>query len=199
MGTRHIVAVVVDDEVKVAQYGQWDGHIDGQGKTIADFLKKFDIESFKNRVRNCKFISDDLSKKIWVECGADPNSDSVSFEISDNHERLYPTLSRNTGAKVLQLIADGHGLLRNDIEFVADSLMCEFAYVLDLDNEVLEIYKGFNQGDVEVGQRFSELPKVVYNHCDYNVVKLIAELPFEQVNMRNLKALEKEIYKDEAV
>src|SRR5690606_27282651 len=31
------------------------------------------------------------------------------------------------------------------VEFASDSLFCEFAYVVDLDNDVLEVYQGFQK------------------------------------------------------
>lgn len=40
MGTRHLIAAVIDGEYKIAQYGQWDGDPEGQGLTVLDFLLK---------------------------------------------------------------------------------------------------------------------------------------------------------------
>lgn len=33
---------------------------------------------------------------------------------------------------------------QNDIDFIYESLFCEFAYIMDLDKDILEIYVGFN-------------------------------------------------------
>lgn len=38
MGTRHLIEVVVDGQIKVAQYGQWDGYPSGQGVDVLKFL-----------------------------------------------------------------------------------------------------------------------------------------------------------------
>jgi hypothetical protein len=32
MGTRNLTIVIADKKIKVAQYGQWDGYIEGNGK-----------------------------------------------------------------------------------------------------------------------------------------------------------------------
>jgi hypothetical protein len=45
MGTRHLIEVKIDGELKVAQYGQWDGYLTGQGVNIADFIhNKMDVD-----------------------------------------------------------------------------------------------------------------------------------------------------------
>ena len=49
MGTRHMVGVVLDGDFKIAQYGQWDGYPEGQGKTVLDFLRKADIRHSPRR------------------------------------------------------------------------------------------------------------------------------------------------------
>ena len=53
MGTRHFVGVIADGKYKIAQYGQFDGYIEGQGATVLEFLSNMmksekNIEIFKN-------------------------------------------------------------------------------------------------------------------------------------------------------
>lgn len=201
MGTRHVTVVVSNKKVKVAQYGQWDGYLSGQGKTIVEFIKdKMNFKTFQKSVNNCVFIDEVKAKQYWTEAGADPNSDLVSFEIADVHKRNHPQLSRDVGAKVLELIqnTDGKGLeLRDDLDFVCDSLMCEFAYVLDLDKKVLEIYKGFNKEKPK--GRFAKLKNEdeYSSKIGYNPVTLIKKFKFEDCNWKNLKAFEKKFYKED--
>lgn len=47
MGTRNLTMVQFNNEIKVAQYGQWDGEPDGQGATVLEFCsnKKILINS----------------------------------------------------------------------------------------------------------------------------------------------------------
>ena len=60
MGTRNLTMVQLNNEIKIAQYGQWDGYLEGAGATIFDFLKNLirnkNIEKFKENVRNCIII-----------------------------------------------------------------------------------------------------------------------------------------------
>jgi hypothetical protein len=187
MGTRNLTVVVVNKKVKVAQYCQWDGYLSGQGKTIFDFIEnKMNLTKFKKALKNCRFLNAEEIKQTWVNSGADPEDDFVSMEISDKHKALYPSLSRDTGAKILELIQFGAVTkLNNEFDFGADSLFCEFAYVLDLDNKVLEIYKGFNKGKAK--GRFSKLK--VKSGEDYQQVTLVKKVKFSDCNKKTLEKL----------
>jgi hypothetical protein len=44
-----------------------------------------------------------------------------------------------------------------DVEFAADSLFCEWAYVIDLDKDVFEVYRGFNKRKLGKTHRFAFL------------------------------------------
>lgn len=174
MGTRHLTIVVQDEETKVAQYGQWDGYPEGQGQNILDFLNcangnrrysvkdkenkgmqtDIDFEVFRQQVRRCKFLSNEEIDAKWKQLGAD-GSGWVSMDIADAMEKKYPQFSRNIGSDILKLIYFGEALeLQNSIEFVEDSLFCEWAYVIDLDNNVFEVYQGFNHEPLTKEDRF---------------------------------------------
>ena len=89
MGTRNLTAVFIGGQYKVAQYGQWDGYPEGNGKKILEFLKsltKKDFKIFKAKCQATQWISEDESKKQWLECGADPKNDWVTMDVSDKHK-----------------------------------------------------------------------------------------------------------------
>jgi hypothetical protein len=136
MGTRNLTMVLSKRKIKVAQYGQWDGYPTGQGKTIAKFLQRANIEKFKEKVDNVTFIDDKDLEKVYEECS------KGNSEIN----LLPPELNRDTAAKILTLIYKGKvKQLRNDLDFAADSLFCEWAYLINLDNQTVEVYLGFNK------------------------------------------------------
>lgn len=147
MGTRHLVAVVSDGAFKVAQYGQWDGYPSGQGLTALRFLREVDLEAFKSKADQCRALTPEEGKEI---------------EAVKNWPAVYPHLSRDAGADVLNMVLNSEsGLaLSYSVEFAADSLFCEWAYVIDLDTGVFEVYKGFQRKDREgeVQGRFKDLP-----------------------------------------
>lgn len=175
MGTRHLICVVKDGDYRVAQYGQWDGYPGGQGVDILNFLtKEMDREVFESKLGLLSWATDAELHQQWEECGAD-GSDLVSVDIDGVHNTLYPENSRDTGAGILSIIQnlDRPSKLVNQLEFAGDSLFCEWAYVIDLDKNTLEVYEGFNKkrNDILLKEleRFSKFLKT---EGEYDPVKL---------------------------
>lgn len=141
MGTRNLTIVKVKGQVKLAQYCQWDGYPTGQGFDIADFLRRADLSKFKANVSKLTWVKKDALKTKWVECGANPDSDLVSMDIADKFKAKYPEFSRDTGAKVLGLIQRGRVKeVDNAIDFLKDTLFCEYAYEIDMDKKTVAVY-----------------------------------------------------------
>ena len=171
MGTRHLTAVHVDGEYKIAQYGQWDGYPEGQGKTVLTFARTIasleDRAAFAEKVRKCRWITQAEIDQI--------NAKIQSGEVK-NWLKVWPALHRDTGAEILELVAKSdNGLaLVNQIAFAADSLFCEWAWVIDLDAGTFEGYEGFNESHpLTEEDRFYFLN----DHADggYHPVKLAAK------------------------
>lgn len=167
MGTRHLTAVMYNGEYKVAQYGQWDGYPEGQGINILKFLtNEFNRDKFIQQLSSVDWVTDKMLNTRWLEFGHDREHGDgfVSCEISDKFDKKYPELSRNTGSNILPMIQNHNGILylQNSIDFASDSLYCEWAYVVDLDNNLFEVYEGFNEEPLPEGQRFSNFPLKTY-------------------------------------
>ena len=152
MGTRHLTIVVKNKEYKVAQYGQWDGYPSGQGKTVYEFLSTEDLIKFSSEIDKITFI---------------PKDTKETFDAREN-----PELGRDIGSSVLYMIQAGEvSRLFNMIEFAADSLYCEFAYLIDLDKWTLEVYKGFNKQPLNENDRFFSMST---NSDTYFPIKMVA-------------------------
>ena len=63
MGTRHLTIVKHEEEIKVAQYGQWDGYPDGAGMIILNFLKTADLDQFKERLSLCEWATEEAREQ----------------------------------------------------------------------------------------------------------------------------------------
>lgn len=145
MGTRHLTAVFLDSKYQVAQYGQWDSYPRGAGINCLNFVHSIVSETarkdFANKVRDCswatqKYIDSKVSQEDW--------------------QKNYPELSRDTGSNLLQLIQKSEkGLKLVDvIDFAADGFMCEWVWVIDLDHNTFEGFKGFNNKSLTPDDRF---------------------------------------------
>jgi len=165
MGTRHLIAVYQGGTHKIAQYGQWDGYPSGQGRDVLTFLHdEQKVHMMRDyRLKLCRFLTEQVMTKI-----------------DDTHGRdwavFYPQLSRNMGADILNLVSKSDGvMLKDSIEFAADSLFCEWAYVIDFDTNTFEVYKGFNT-EPAVG-RFKDFE--IEPGSEYQPVTLIKSYPLD--------------------
>jgi hypothetical protein len=133
MGTRHLIEVKLGGELKVAQYGQWDGYPEGQGADIARFLHEaMDKEKFLANLATCRFLNEDDQ----------PFLDSLDPNIWTTTQ---PWLSRDAGAKVFRYIQENAGLaLRDSREFKEDKLFCEYHYLIDMDSETVTMNGGIS-------------------------------------------------------
>ena len=153
--------MVLNGEYKLAKYGQWDGYREGVGADILKFLRdEFNREKFIKGLQQLKPVTDAEYKALWNACGADPNSDMVTMDVSAKFQKAHPELSRDpSGGEVLRIIQAGKAKYSNpNISFAADSLFCEWAYVVDLDKNTFEIYEGFNETPLDPSERFAGVP-----------------------------------------
>ncbi len=170
MGARHLVLVYYDGEYKVAQYGQYDGYPENAGLDTLRFVRKLMAEnqliSFCQKVRAIR----EVDEKYLEQLRQEPNW----FE---NH----PEFNRTTGSGILSIILErAHGLRLppSDLDFAADSLFCEWAWLLDLDNQTFEAYMGFNKRPLTPEDRFYFLRDRELETRGYHAVVLAASWPF---------------------
>jgi hypothetical protein len=179
MGTRNLTVLVSEGEIKIAQYGQWDGYPDYMGINILKFLREFDVEIMKKQVKNVIFVDENKQKEIDLylkEIGS--TNGYINNEQSDLYNEKYKFLNRSMGSDILEMVYDEEYnkpmLLNNSITFSGDSLFCEWAYVIDLDKNLFEVYEGFNKNELNENDRFF---KYTIENEEYHPIKLKKEFP----------------------
>lgn len=158
MGTRNLTMVKLGGKL-FGQYGQWDGYPEGQGLTALRFLQNgFDEEKFKANFEKAVFLTDKEIEERWENAGAEPGAAFVGMDVADEFKRNNMHLSRDMGAKILKYIQEtSNPELQNGIAFAADSLFCEWGYMVDLDARELQCFRGFNRKPLARGQFFENL------------------------------------------
>ena len=180
MGTRHLIAVMVDGNYKIAQYGQWDGYPSGQGFDVLDFLRTADLDRFREQLKLVRFANkDDEKEKQEFFDSIGSSNGMLNMDQASLFHRKYPLLTRDNGAKILEMV---YGLskpafLDDALDFAMDSLFCEWAYVIDLDKNVLEVYEGFNKEPVMRGRFTSNIP----DRQGYYCIKLKKTYPLDDL------------------
>lgn len=163
MGTRSLTVVVWNNEVKVAQYEQWDGYPESLGIEILSFL------SSPSHVKDLKWI---LSK--------------VRFQYESNREKelTYQALknNRNILDNLLRLQNHREIVLVNSYHFAAEGCWCEWAYVIDFDSNTFEVYTGSNKSGISEDDRFFDLYEP---GSDSYPVKLLASFPLSKLPTPN--------------
>jgi len=200
MGTRHLIAVKIDGEYKVAQYGQWDGYLSGHGVKILRFLnsrhKKY--ERFKNRVRKCSFYTEADFELIDSKIN---DRGFMNVEWSDvpvKWQHVYPQLDRDLCSRILSFVAGTKNKeikLRNSIKFSCE-IGCDYAYVIDFDTHTFEVFvsphhKKYTDTSrfmpyYDESNRFSRYPMVLFKKFDLN------NLP----SPKEFLKLDEELYED---
>lgn len=155
MGTRNLTCVFYQGAYKIAQYGQWDGYPEGQGKTIYEFLQWADLTYFKNKLKKVKFVSNRQINNLYKKLGIFSKEGFITLDESRKFKNNYPSLDRDMGAEILKFVYTQENiLLQNAIDFAGDSLFCEWCYVIDLDKNTFEVYKGYNKEPLDEKERF---------------------------------------------
>lgn len=193
MGTRNLTMVIdKQGDLKVAQYGQWDGYPSGQGVIILEFAKyKENISKLENRFNIMKFYNEcnDIDKYI---------NEFVTKNIKTEKDMYFfnKLITRDLGGEILQSIINldltclpkemnNKIYLKNEIEFGKDSLMCEWAYCINLQTNKLEVFKGFNKDKSQEHERFKTTEEDVEyfknkNYCYYGM-QLIKEYDLDNL------------------
>lgn len=157
MGTRNLTVVMKDGTHKVAQYGQWDGYPSGQGVTALAFVSDpAKVELLRGTVDKVRFISSEERKEIMKMQAPDlADLEWVTMDQAKRIDEIFPGQSRDHGAAILDKLVTSDDpnvlLLRDDYSFGFDSLFCEWAYVVNLDTNCLEVYTGFQTAAHEDG------------------------------------------------
>lgn len=151
MGTRGITEVISNGQTVVAQYGQWDHYPSGQGLTALNFLANpANVDKLRAGLANVYVPSDEEREALVASYH---NGDGwMNMEQGDRFNQDFPSLTRDTGAGILQVIADSTDKipLYLDTDFKNDRLFCEGVYTINLDNNTFTTeYNRYNDEETE--------------------------------------------------
>ena len=147
-----------------------------------------DKTKFENQIDTLSFATEEELKQMWIDEGKDPNEKLIPIEVSEKFKELYPENSKDTCSGIFQIIQNSNKELKltNSLNFASNSLACEWAYVIDLDKNTFEVYKGYNKEVLAANERFYSVqePYVGLNASFYPVKHIISfdldDLPNEE-------------------
>jgi hypothetical protein len=163
MGTRGLWGYVIDGEEKLT-YNHFDSYPSELGTTVLDHLRHYIPQGRSSGAvnRGIDELRDSARVLILVREDDKPTPEQIEQlgrfhdpQVSSGSPQEWYSLLRLTqGYPDIQLDA---GVMIDSAGFAGDSLFCEWAYVIDLDNEMLEVYRGFVKSPHTDG-RFSDRP-----------------------------------------
>ena len=128
-------------------------------------------------------------------------NDEIQAEILENILSARDINSEMFGDRKLPKEHNGKIVLYNDSNFGKNSLMCEWAYCVNLQTNKLECFAGFNQNKEKEHPRFATIQEEVekefaYTDRRYYGIRLIKEydldnLPTEEEFVEELRSLVK--------
>jgi hypothetical protein len=167
MGTRHLITAFDEQgELKVAQYGQWDGYPEGQGITMLNILRfttRTDytgklVSEVADGLARCRWGSEDELNAIYNSL---PEMSYVGTDDQKSFDLLYPNLTRDTGANILNVVAwsVGEVLLVDHSDFAQDELFCEGIYSVNYQSKMFtskygELLVSFPLDDLPTNQEY---------------------------------------------
>jgi len=167
-----------------ATYNHCDSYPDGLGKTVLEFIKKHSATELKEVFEKIKMIgSDHKPTKEDIEKYSkyfNENVNNGSFEDS------YALLRETQGEP--DVYFSGLDVMIDNINFIKDSLFCEWAYIINLDNNCLEIYEGFKKGPPKNNRYYNKDERFT----DYYPCEMIHSIQFDDLSNFDMSSVEKE-------
>lgn len=213
MGTRGLIGYYKNRLTK-AEYNHFDSYPSELGETIREYISENTIYGLNRDFNGITLISDnDEPTPEQVIAFANFSYHDVGKVNFSEWYWLVHDCQGDLGAYAKM------GVMLDNIDFIKDSLFCEWAYIINLDRNVLEIYKGFQtkrpaanryslsrgeiaalkaklkgQGRGHYIKNITTGEKTYYkNHVYYNCA-LIAQIPLEDVGNFDMTAFQDAVY-----
>lgn len=147
MSTRGLYGFRKNGEDKTT-YNHYDSYPNGLGKEVIRFCLNT-LESFKHAMCDSIELVSEEDKPSREQIEFCNRYNSSDFTVSSQREDDWYCLLRNVQGDLMALknIVEHEGkcYMIDNHDFIKDSLFCEWAYIINLDDRVLEIYQGFQE------------------------------------------------------
>lgn len=160
-------------------YNHSDSYPSWLGRKVLEFCANNTIENLEKFFNKIELV-DESSKpteeqiKKCVEAGY--YNGVVSTKSVDDWYCLLRNLQGNFDEYQNLIDDEAKTIFMTDcISFIKDSLFCEYAYIINLDDEVLEFYEGF-QKEAQKGNRYGETEEDGYYPC-----KLVFAISLDEI------------------
>jgi hypothetical protein len=193
MGTRGAVGFRIDGADKLT-YSHFDSYPDALGE---DFVKQV-----REMVKDPK-LAEKVRALAAIEEGQEPTAEDIerckpytNLSVSKQSTKDWYCLTRGAQGNLAAILEVGKWELAN--EFINESLFCEWAYILNLDDKTVEFYRGFNKDPKAPGRYAAHVEKDHRPSREpYCGCKLLLTFPMDNIPKDWLKKVTKACGKEE--
>lgn len=179
MATRGIFGFRKNGEDKLT-YNHCDSYPDGLGRNIIEFINKHSVEELNDTFDKIVLVNEHTpptEKQIQI-CIKNGLSD---FSVSSGQKTDWYCLLRNCQGDLESLVSmEDEAYMIDNRDFIKDSLFCEYGYIINLDDNVLEYWEGF-QYEPDPDNRYGTEHYGEYEDMFYPC-KLIHTFSFDQLD-----------------
>lgn len=188
MGTRGALGFKINNEYKIS-YNHYDSYISGLGvnvvKQLINIKKKNQLNELKEKVKNIKLVNESIpptkedQKKYskFLNSNVGGRSSSVQW---------YQLLRETQGDFLLDaILKDNLEHMLDSKNFLYDSLFCEYAYIINFDDNTFNVYIGFQK------EPFNESEFGTQANENYYPVKLVYKEDLSKISLAKMKKLDK--------
>lgn len=160
-------------------YNHFDSYPESLGKDVVEFCKNHSVEELNKLYDKIIMVKEndtptEEQMKYCIENGWS------NFSVGTQTKEDWYCLLRNLQGNLEELSkAKTQAYMTDNNNFIRDSLFCEYAYIINLDDEVLEFYEGF-QKTPQLGNRYGTTLEDGYD--GYYPCKLSLTVPLNEID-----------------
>ena len=181
MSTRGAYGFRIHQNDKIT-YNHCDSYPSSLGIVVISFIKSTPISELKTIAENIILIKN-RSKPTKKQIGQCKKWADLSVSEKSLND-WYCLLHKTQGD--LNVYKDGLTYMIDSNEFLFDSLFCEWAYIINIDTNTLEVYKGVNESKTALGRYASN---TLDKENVYYGVALINEIPLPNIKKMSNKTI----------
>ena len=172
MGTRGTLGFRVNGVDKLT-YNHYDSYPDWLGKDVVEWCrtKKGQWDAVKARATALEDVSD--RKPTMADVERLSQYANLGVSCGDPYQEWYVLLRETQGE--LDAILDA-AVFESQAGFITDSRFCEYGYIVNLDDMVLEFYEGFQKEPHNKGRYANEPGSEGYFSC-----ALVGSFPLDDI------------------
>lgn len=136
MGTRGAFGFKEDGRLLLT-YNHWDSYPMGLGMDIVKAINGWNPKDIRKIVRKIVLIDGNTPPTLEQKEHCKPWTD---LTIGDETNDSWQFLLRRAQGDILAWLEGGLRLMRDDATFIEDTVMCEFHYIIDLDDMMFRVY-----------------------------------------------------------